>query len=164
MTYLITFSCYGARLHGDETGSVDRQHNLPGTPLLDPDPLRSQTERATLTSEPYLLDKIRRPLVLRALTEVSVRRKWTLLAAHVRTNHVHAVVEAPESPEEVMHALKSFASRMLNQSGLDLPSRRRWSRHGSTRWLWKRKNVEAAIAYVAGEQGEPMELYVNENR
>ncbi len=24
----ITFTCYGARLHGDESGSVDRHHNL----------------------------------------------------------------------------------------------------------------------------------------
>ena len=37
LAYLITFACYGARLHGDESGSVDRHHNLPGTPYLPPD-------------------------------------------------------------------------------------------------------------------------------
>jgi hypothetical protein len=28
-SYLITFVCYGTRLHGDE-GAIDRNHNLPG--------------------------------------------------------------------------------------------------------------------------------------
>jgi hypothetical protein len=32
MTYLITFSCYGARVHGDERGTVDRHHNWKATP------------------------------------------------------------------------------------------------------------------------------------
>jgi hypothetical protein len=32
MTYLITFFCYGAHLHGDERGTVDRHHNWKATP------------------------------------------------------------------------------------------------------------------------------------
>ena len=44
-----------------------------------------------------------------------------------------------------MNDLKSFASRCLNDRGLDEPARKRWARHGSTRWLWKRENVEALV-------------------
>ena len=33
--FLITFSCYGTRLHGDESGSVDRDHNAYHAPFLD---------------------------------------------------------------------------------------------------------------------------------
>ena len=40
LRYFITFACYGARLHGEESGSVDRQHNLVGSRLLEPDPQR----------------------------------------------------------------------------------------------------------------------------
>ena len=40
MTYLITFACYGAHLHGNETGSVDRHHNRYGSPGLPADPQR----------------------------------------------------------------------------------------------------------------------------
>jgi len=36
MRYFITFSCYGTHLYGDESGSVDRQHNVPGSRLMDP--------------------------------------------------------------------------------------------------------------------------------
>jgi hypothetical protein len=40
MVYLLTFACYGCHLHGDEAGSVDRGHNVPGSPLVDA-PIRS---------------------------------------------------------------------------------------------------------------------------
>jgi hypothetical protein len=73
-------------------------------------------------------------------------------------------VDAPVAPEKVLNELKAYASRVLNQVGLDNPDRRRWSRHGSTRYLWKREDVEAAIVYVADRQGDPMAVYVNEDR
>ena len=77
----------------------------------------------------------------------------------MRTNHVHLVVEAEARPERVMNDLKSFASRWLNDCGLDEPARKRWARHGSTRWLWKREDVSAAIRYVVDGQGDPMAVF-----
>jgi REP element-mobilizing transposase RayT len=107
----------------------------------------------------YGLDPGRRKVVLAALRERCQQRQWALLAAHVRSNHVHIVVEAETRPERVMNDLKSYASRSLNQSGLDATNRKRWARHGSTRWLWKAKNVSAAIRYVVDEQGEAMAVF-----
>src|ERR1700679_1420892 len=98
MRYFITFACYGAHLHGSETGSVDRNHNVP--------------------------DRDRRTGVLDALREVCVHSNWSLLAAHVRSNHVHAVVEADISPDKVMNAFKWYASRRLNQLGSHDPGRK----------------------------------------
>ena len=40
MTYLITFSCYGSHLHGHDLGSVDRNHRVPGSRLLEANPER----------------------------------------------------------------------------------------------------------------------------
>ena len=37
MIYPITFVCYGRHLHGCESGSVDHEHNVPGTPILEVD-------------------------------------------------------------------------------------------------------------------------------
>jgi hypothetical protein len=34
-------------------------------------------------------------------------------------------------------------------------------RHGSTRRLWRERDVEAAIRYVIDEQGEPMAVFVD---
>jgi REP element-mobilizing transposase RayT len=108
---------------------------------------------------PYGLDDCRREAVLAALVERCSSRHWTLLAAHVCTSHVHVVVEADVRPEKIMHGLKSYASLCLNRLGLDEPTRKRWARHGSTRWLWQPQTVSAAIQYVVEEQGDPMAVF-----
>ena len=145
MHYLITFSCYGHHLHGDESGSVDRKHRLHGGPLVEADAGRVAVERRRMDQPPYEMDQVRRETVLAAIVERCSERKWNLLAAHIRTNHVHIAVEAEVRPERIMNDLKSFASRSLNRVGLDEPGRKRWARHGSTRWLWKPASVAANV-------------------
>jgi REP element-mobilizing transposase RayT len=157
--YFITFACYGAHLHGDDTGSVDPRHNLPGSRLLEAFPQRVEAERQFMDQTPYVLDSSSRVVVLDAMREVCEHRRWKLLAAHVRTNHVHSIVESEESPEKIMSAFKAYASRKLNRLE---PNRKRWARHGSTRWLWKDRDVRSAIQYVVEEQGEGMAVFVVE--
>ena len=161
LRYLITFVCYGTHLHGD-SGTVDRRHNLPGTRVLETDPERAATEGELMDQMPYLLDSVRRIAVLEAVREVCSHRGWNLLAAHVRTTHVHAIVEAEVKPEKIMKDFKSYASRKLNRLKCDTPNRKRWAHHGSTRWLFQDENVRQAIRYVVDEQGEPMEVFVTE--
>jgi len=112
-------------------------NNIPGSPLADASPERVAIKLQQMDQAPYCLDQERRVVVLTALRKVCSYRNWNLLAAHVRTNHVHVVVEAEIRPETVMHAFKSYASRDLNRLEIDDPDRKRWARHGSTRWLWK---------------------------
>lgn len=117
MRYFITLARYGAHLHGDEPGSVDKRHNVPGTRLAEPNPERVALKRQQMNQVPYLLYRQRRAMVLDALREFSFERGWSVFAAHVRTNHVRAVVEADVRPEKIMHAFKSYASRSLNRLG-----------------------------------------------
>jgi REP element-mobilizing transposase RayT len=160
MRYCLTFACYGCHRHGDESGSVDRSHNLPGSRVLEADPTQAATERQGMLQTPYSLDRNSQAAVLEALREVCLHHRWILLAAHVRTNHVHVIVEAEVRPERVMNDFKSYASRWLNPLGRNGPDRKRWARHGSTRWLWRDQDVQEAIRYVGDGQGEPMEVFV----
>jgi len=159
LRYFITFACYGTHLHGDASGSVDRYHNVPGTRLAEANPERVAVKRQQMDQMPYALDRHQRGTVLDTLCEVCLHRGWKLWAAHVRTNHVHAVVEAEVRPEKIMQDFKSYASRNLNGLGIDEPDRKRWARHGSTRWLWEDDDFQKAIVYVVSGQGEPMEVY-----
>ena len=159
MTYLITFACYGCHMHGSESGSVDRKHNVRGTPLLEVDSARAAAKRERVDQAPYNLDQIRRNAVLEAIQEVCGQRGWSLLAAHVRSNHAHTVVQAEVPPERVMIDFKSYASRRLSRMRLDEPDQKRWARHGSTRFLWKPPHVLAAIQYVIDEQGDAMSVF-----
>jgi REP element-mobilizing transposase RayT len=157
-TYLITFVCYGAWLPG-QAGAVPMTQNAFGAPLPEADPDKEQRARDGMSQEPYVLDATRRQLVLRSLQEVCSCRGWKLLAAHVRTNHVHLVAKAACKPEPVLNALKAYSSRALNHLALDSPNWRRWARHGSTRYLWTSAAVSAAIDYVVREQGDAMAVF-----
>jgi REP element-mobilizing transposase RayT len=59
----------------------------------------------------YSMDSMRREAVLASLLDHCSHRNWTVLAAHVRSSHVHIVVESEARPEPIMNDLKSYASR-----------------------------------------------------
>jgi REP element-mobilizing transposase RayT len=160
VTYLITFSCYGSHNQGDPQGSVDRSHNRYGGPLVASNPKRRTAEIGLMDQPPYQLDHPRREAVMEAILSRSQDRGWCVLSAHVRSNHVHVVIDGDDESELVMTHLKSAASRRLNDLGFDDPTRKRWARHGSTRRLWDRDSVLKAIAYVIDQQGEPMSTFV----
>lgn len=111
---------------------------------------------------PYSLDETRRDAVLKTIQEVCVYRGWTLVAAHVRTNHVHLVVDCAADADLAMGSFKAYASRRLNSLGLDEPQRKRWARHGSTRWLWTPEQVAQAVEYVVHGQGDAMAVFMGD--
>ena len=157
--YFLTFACYGARLHGDPRGSVDRDHRVPFTRYLDASPPRVAFETHLMAAPAVLLDELQRKLILDAFLETCRRREWDLHAAHIRTNHAHLVLTADIGPESAMAKLKAYASRALNES---FGHRKRWwAAHGSTRWLWDIHETTAAVHYVIGAQGARMSLHIS---
>jgi acetolactate synthase regulatory subunit len=112
IAYFLTFTTYGTWLHGRETGSVDRQHNIYGTPMLAPDPELEQKQRAKMKQPEYRLDENQRTIVLETILEVARHRDWHVWAAHVRSNHVHVVISANVKPEKVLNDLLTAARPM----------------------------------------------------
>jgi REP element-mobilizing transposase RayT len=159
LAYFITFTTYGVWLHGRAIGFVDKQHNAPGTPFLPPDPIREDSMRANQREAPYLLDDRRRSVVLETIQEVAGHRGWRLLACHVRTNHVHVVVSAEARPEKVMSDFKAYASRRLKERLGEPADCKRWTQHGSTRYLWSEAQVAGAVEYTVNGQGDPLAVF-----
>ena len=162
LAYLITFSCYGSWLHGHSESSVDKDDNIPGTPLLKPNEFLESYECRLMKYPPYYLDPQRRIIVLNAITNNCQMHDRILFALHVRMTHVHAVIQSAEKPERIVISIKASASHELNLSGLDTSNIKRWTKHASTKYLWRNENVERAIHYVLYEQGEPMSIYPSE--
>jgi REP element-mobilizing transposase RayT len=160
LAYFLTFSTYGNWLHGaaKEEGSVDRKHNAYGEPFLPPDPARERAAACRMAHPPYILSATARVVARDAIVKLCSERGWFLSALHVRTNHVHAVVSAEREPERLMSDLKARASRELSRLRIDAHGRR-WTRHGSTRYLFDEASVAAAVAYTLDEQGERMAVY-----
>lgn len=154
--YLITFTAYGTWLHGRDAGSVDRNHNTPGTAPVEDDEARERAEFERLKHPPVSFDAPRRAVIEQTIREVCGHRGWTLHAVHVRTNHVHVVVAAQATPERVMNDFKSYATRRMVEGGVFPADTRAWTRHGSTRYLWNAKAVQDACVYVKDRQGEAL--------
>lgn len=153
MTYLLTFSGYGTHLHGDERGSWKNGA------AHEPHAAYHQAMRDLMTQPPFVLTPQTRPMALDALVALAEHRNWELLAAHVRSTHVHLVLVTPVPAGRALVACKAAATRALNLADGDY-ERKRWSRGGSTRHLQTPRAVTAAMHYVIDSQGEPMSLYL----
>jgi hypothetical protein len=69
------------------------------------------------------------------------------------------VISSGCKPEPILNALKAYATRKLQQAELISASTKLWARHGSTRYLWKERQVEKAMNYVLYGQGDdPFDL------
>jgi REP element-mobilizing transposase RayT len=159
LTYLLTFGCYGTWLPGDARGWVDRSRGVHRGGYRNPSTALANRARALMHDSPYNFDRRAAQTVLRAIHEVCVEREWQLLAAHVRSTHVHCVVAGVTSPNRTVADFKAYASRALN---LVEGRRTRWAREGSTRRLPTAGAVETAIRYVICGQGEPMAVYCSD--
>ncbi|MBK6562866.1 hypothetical protein [Candidatus Amarobacter glycogenicus] len=152
LAYFITASAYGNRLHGDERGTVDRDHNTVGTPFRQPEPgLAAWSANAW-----SVIQSISTPLAEPALKV----RSWLPVcivdgryAVHCRTNHTHVVLTSDASIERTAHSLKSYATRALRQAGLVGPRQPVWARSASMKTLTSDHAVASAVNYTLNAQG-----------
>jgi len=158
MIFLMTFTSYGAHLPGDERGSFD--HVRAGQRrFVRPNPGLEVYRRKQMRQPPFeLRDATSRRVVRDAIVKVCDFRSVPLYALHVRTNHVHGVVEA-EDARRVLHDWKAYATRSLRDAGLVAPDRVVWTHGGNASPLRSSASVRAAIRYVLEGQGEGMETY-----
>jgi len=164
LAYFLTWTCHGQRLHGDDRGTVDRDHNTPGTPLLAADTRRQALNIERMKSAAVMLSAAMQAVVSHAVVQLCDERAWHLMACNVRSTHVHVVVGCwGVGPERVLAQFKARATRDLRLGGLVAPDVRLWTRHGSTRWINHETGLGAAIAYVEewqdGSQRELLEAH-----
>lgn len=148
LAYLLTFTCYGTWLHGDDQGSVDREHDHFGEELLPQDAEKEKADFARLKHKPTYLTSEQRQTVTEAIQEVCRHRNWILSEVNARTNHVHIVVSAKVDPKKMINDFKSYATRKLREMNLVDPDMKIWTRGGSRKYLWNEDSVKAACHYV----------------
>ena len=152
--YLLTWTCYGTWLHGDERGSVDDEHNLYGWPVVEPDPDYVNVSASRLKHPPVVLDAARRASVEATIAAHHAFRGWFLHAAKVRTNHVHVVAGGIEiEPGSAVGQFKAWTTRRLREAGLVGEAAEVWTKRSSTRYLWDDDSVRRAVQYVREGQG-----------
>lgn len=153
--YLLTPRTFGTWLHGDSRESVARNgRNIYGTPRIPPNERLEKWMAEEMKSPPFLLTRRQRGVVKTSVKELCDRRGYLLHAQNARTNHVHVVLTAQRKPERIIVDLKANATKFLRDAGLVSASERVWSRGRSRRYLWKPRNVVAAINYTLFGQGD----------
>ena len=120
----ITLTCHGTWLYRDGRGSV-----VPS----DAERKSNEVEK----TKAYFLDEVYREIALKAIIEIAAKIAWKLWAAHVRSNHVHVMVSTNAPVERFMNDVETAISRRLNKAFPVECNWVRWTRHGSTRYLWR---------------------------
>jgi len=153
MSYFLTFSTYGTHLLGDPRGSTHRHEGR-----LVPRPAYETSSRNLMKESPFRLSRLEdRQAVFEAILEVCRYREWRLIALHVRTEHVHGLVQAEGvQPHRVMGDWKAYGSRALRKLWPDRTHF--WTSGGDTRGI-SGSGVNAIARYILAEQGEPMETF-----
>ena len=157
LAHFITFRTYGTWLHGDERGSVDRLHNSFKGPLLPPNSVLENQQRAQLKSPPVKLTARQRGTIRKAIRDVCRHRGWHLIAINIRTNHIHIIISlGTAKPESALRDFKAYSTRALRSRTLWNHSHGPWGEGGSYRYLWKESSVVNACDYVVNEQGSDL--------
>lgn len=151
--HFLTWVTYGARLHGDVRGSVDRDQKTYGTPYVAHDEVKRSKRLNDMKQAPYLIDPRARGVIISAIKRHAEIRKWKIHALNVRTNHIHLVVSGTNAPSRALTEFKSYCTRDLRAEELVAIDRKVWARGGSTRWLWTPYHMERACWYTLHAQG-----------
>jgi REP element-mobilizing transposase RayT len=152
MAYFVTFTLYGHWLHGDDRGSVDRDHATLESPSVKPNPARRGFEQANASEPTPCLTPEMRRVVTSAISNVCETRDWLLHAISVRTNHVHVVASGSVPPETMMTTFKAYSTRALREARMIANDRRLWTRHGSTKYVWTEQSLRNVWEYVTNMQ------------
>ena len=161
--YFITLRTYGSWIHGNPKGSVTRQNNIFNTPRFSYCKKWQDTMQNAMQETRLALNKNQRETLLQSMVNTCHYNHWRLLAAHVRVDHAHLVLQSAFSKEETMGKIKCYATKELKKNYPVLRDRTHfWSRHGSTKNIWIPEEIFYFLYYVVRDQGKPMALYYDQ--
>ena len=107
----------------------------------------------------FVMNVAQREIVLQSVIDTCRSANWYLHAAHVRSNHIHIVLQTEKKPEQAMISLKAYATRYLKKEYPEMERKHFWSLGESTGYLYRPEYIAAAVHYVIEEQGEKMAYY-----
>ena len=161
-TWHITFGTHGSRLHGDDAPTVDRQHNLPGTPFLGRDPARASRERQSLRCGEVRLTDAQRRFIETILPRICERGGWTLRACAApsppENDHVHVLLDADPSRhgKGIRKWLKRWLSEALTAEFGPPPDGEWWAEGGSTKPVKEDQYLNNAWPYIIRQRTTPI--------
>jgi len=153
LAYHITFGTYGTRLHGDERGTVDRDHHQFGEPFLEPDMVRQHESEERLKFPPVVLNAVQCEFIQSLVPSICERGGWRYIVAAAAPDHVHVCLSAPDIlGDKIEPWLKRWISEALS-SRWPLPKGARWwAKNGSVKWVFDEAYFSNVKQYIASQR------------
>ena len=160
--WLLTWTTYGSWLPGDDRGFVSRAEspegghrirNTPGTSYDAGQQDVAESARARMKGKAVSLTEHHALTVCKALCETAASHEILLVTFSVMRDHVHLLCQSEKSGSELLQLFKGVSSRRLGQSFQLAESPRWWTKSGSTRYIRKGDDPQAAVDYVSNQDG-----------
>jgi hypothetical protein len=116
LAYHITFGTYGARLHGDERGTVSRGRNRFGEPIVGKDVVWERMERSQLKFPPVVLSDAQQRRVEDVVPAICERGGWEYQMAAGQPDHVHVMLTTPNDGKRVRKWLKTWLGQEMSKA------------------------------------------------
>jgi REP element-mobilizing transposase RayT len=156
LAYHITWGTYGTRLHGDPRGTIDRQHNEIGTPVLGFDEHRWEREKENLKFPPVVLTREQMRFVEELVPVICKRGYWKYHTCAAGPDHVHVVLTSEHDPETIRRLLKRWLSQEMSKQYPLPPGAVWWAECGSIRWIDCDRYFNNATDYVTRQRATSM--------
>ena len=150
----ITVGTYGARLHGSDEPTVDRQHNQRGEPFVGRDNKRRYDAEARMRGEAVYLTAAQRAAIEAAIPGICERGGWSFRACAAPrepdNDHFHVLIDADPSAEPKV--IRELVKRWLTQALDELFARPAggawWAKGGSTKPVKDEPYLRNVTTYV----------------
>ena len=153
----ITWGTYGTRLHGDSRGTVDRDHNEYGEPVIGFDQHRWYRETRELKHPVVRFEQTEMKLVESLVPSICERGGWELHACAGGPDHVHVLLDARNKADakSVRRMLKRWLGQALCEQNPRPDGASWWAECGSAKYVFERDYFFAALEYVRKQRATP---------
>ncbi|HEX2475344.1 MAG TPA: hypothetical protein VHK01_11385 [Lacipirellulaceae bacterium] len=155
----ITFGTYGARLHGGERPTVDKQHNRLNEQFVWRDPEREEREQERMKFSSLYLTHKQRVFVEAQLPSICERGGWKYRICSGGPDHVHLLCDVV--PEVHGEKVRRLVKRWLGQdlSGCwPLPKDATWwAEEGSNKAIGDEEYLNNCYRYIFEQRTTPPE-------
>ncbi|MEE9129996.1 MAG: transposase [Phycisphaerales bacterium] len=153
-TWHITFGTYGARLHGGERPTVERDQNRRGERFQRENHALFAAERSAMSHSAVFLTTPHQRFIQQTVPGICERGGWELRVCSAGNDHVHILLDIDRTVhgQKVRELLKRWLSQSLNQHFGEPASGRWWAKAGSTKAISDARYLENAHDYIEGQR------------
>ena len=162
LAYHITFGTYGTRLHGDERGTVSRNQNRFGDPIIGKDIVWQRIERSQLKFAPVVLTEEQQEHVETAVPPICTRGNWEFHIAAGQPDHVHVLLTTPNEGKKVRKWLKRWLGEALSVVWPTVSNQTWWAEGGSVKTIWDHEYFANVFNYIHEQRTTPLESKIED--